>query len=95
MHITAPERPSHIILSFENEAATSVKLSHNFPIYTSCFHSHCPINKYEKYISRLIKPFWVMYYLEIQDFLRNSVTIQGVFKTHSQIQELFNTVRTL
>ena len=30
------------------------------------FFTHCHTNKYEKYISRLIKQFWVMYYLEIQ-----------------------------
>ena len=44
-------------------------------------HSHCHINKYEKYISRLIKQFWVMYYLEIQrlfkEFCHNSRTFQS------------------
>ena len=62
------------------------------------------INMKNTFLDRFMQ-FWVKYYLEIQglfkDFCHNSRTfqgfmkIQGVFKSSSQIQGLFNTVQTL
>ena len=62
LHRNCTRQPPHIISRFENEAANIHKggdlrqnLSYKVSICTYfMFYTHCPINKYEIYISRLI-----------------------------------------